>query len=253
MKKSPIHIRVLFVFFAVFLIAAQSQLIAQSETSGKDLVTINSRPSGAVVHLDGEYQFIGRTPFVVPYTVIGKYEVKASKPGYQPVRRVITFAGDASQELKLQLQLKTRLKATGRSLLAPGWGQFYSERKMIGSIYSSSAAISLIYLIKTQQDYLTSSRDYESLLTTSNVGGLSYEQQRAVIEKVENAWKSVESKSDTRDLNLYIIAGIWAINMLDSYLFFPNYGREIDVFQRFSLNSMPIQDGAGIGLNYSFN
>lgn len=253
MKKLNIHIRALVAVCTLFFAGVQTQLSAQSESSGQQFVTINSRPSGAVVHLEGEYQFIGRTPFVVPYTVIGKYEVKASKLGYQSLRRVITFSGDAPQELQLNMNLKTRLKATGRSFLVPGLGQYYSDRKTIGSFFGAGTAASLVSLIKTQQDYLAASRDYESLLATAQIGGLSYDQQRAVLESVDNAWRKSERKSDARNLNLYLLAGIWAVNILDSYLFFPKYGDEIDVFQKFSLNARSLNDGVSVGLNYSFN
>lgn len=251
MKRSLIHtpIRIILAFVAMSL----TPVSAQNANGGQQLVTINSRPSGAVVHLDGEYQFVGRTPFVVPYAVVGKYEVKASKLGYQSLRRVITFSGDASQELQLQMKLKSRARAVGRSLLAPGWGQFYSDRRTVGALYSTGTAISLVMLIKSHQDYLRMSRDYESLLARSQIGGLSYQQQREVFDTVNSAWLDVEKKSDLRDVNLYVLAGLWVVNILDSYLFFPNYGREVEIFQRFSLHSRSLQDGLSVGLNYAFN
>ncbi len=253
-KKSLIQLeRAIVICFAI-LALAPVYAVAQSKEGGmQNLVTVISSPMGVVVQLDGEYKYVGRTPFIVPYAVVGRYELKASKSGYQSLRRVMTFTGDASQELELNLKIKTRLKALGRSMLIPGWGQFYADRKTAGTIFTIATATAAFMLLKTQYDYRDTSRKYENLLASSQLGGLSYDQQRQVLGTVQETWLEVGRKADRRDLNLYILAGLWMLNMIDAQVFFPNFGNEIRVYQHLSLNSTTIPDGLGLGLSYSFN
>ena len=44
-------------------------------------ITIESDPSGALVHLNDEE--VGRTPVTVPFTFYGTYDVRVEKDGYQ--------------------------------------------------------------------------------------------------------------------------------------------------------------------------
>ncbi len=251
MKKSPIRINSIQLLFFILLLGFTA-VTAQTENSDK-YVTIDSRPSGAVVHLEGEYQFIGRTPFVVPYTVIGKYDIKASKLGYQGIQRSVTFSGNAPSEVQLRLSPKTRLKSFSRSFIIPGWGQYYSDRKLVGSLYAGVTAVSVIFLLKSQQDYMMASRDYENVLGKSELGGFSYQDRVRLLNEVDNEWKDLQKAEDVRNANLLIVAGVWALNMIDSFFFFPNYSRDIDVFEKLSFNALPLHDGVGLSLNYTLN
>lgn len=252
MKRLPTRIYNLsLLFFFVLFAALNSPISAQENKTAKRHISVISTPTGAVVHFDGDYQFIGRTPFIIPYPLVGKYEVKAGKLGYQSVRRNVTFAGDAPNNFQLHLTPKTRIRSASRSLFFPGWGQYYADRKKTGVLYGGAMALSLVYLIRTQRDYLTASRDYDSVISRAQLGGLSYEEQIGLFGQLDSAWINFQRKRDARDLNLYVLAGVWAINVLDALFFFPDYGREVQVFQKFSLNLAPVRGGASIGMSYS--
>ena len=250
-KKSRIHIKTVLLVSMTILFGPSIFSFAQESSS--PFVTINSNPSGAVVHLEGEYQFIGRTPFVVPYTVVGQYNIKASKLGFQKLQRTVTFSGNVPSNVQLGLLPKTRLKSVGRSLFVPGWGQFYSDRKTVGVVYSTFAALSLISLIRTHQDYLIASRDYENALGKVQLGGFSYADRLRLYEDVDSEWKNLQQTEDMLYANIAIVAGVWVLNIIDSFFFFPNYSREIEVFEKFSLNAVPFQQGVGLSLNYTLN
>ncbi|MBN1559394.1 PEGA domain-containing protein [candidate division KSB1 bacterium] len=257
MKNTPtrINLRLATCYWAFLLIfaAASSLLRAQESNATQEYLTINSRPSGAVVHLDGEYQFIGRTPFVVPYMVIGEYSVKASKLGYNNFSRDVTFSGSLPNTFEIKLMKKSRAKALSRSIAAPGWGQYYSDRKTTGAVWGAATAVAVVSLIKTQYEYSAAYRDYESSLAKADLGGLSYSERLGIFGEVDDAWRNLEKKTDSRDLNIYILAGIWLTNIIDSYIFFPDYGNEIEVFQKFSLNASARHDGLSFHLQYSLN
>jgi len=46
-------------------------------------ISITSRPTGALVHLNDEE--VGRTPLKVPFTFYGVYDVRLEQAGYQPL------------------------------------------------------------------------------------------------------------------------------------------------------------------------
>ena len=254
MKNTPTRISIATSIRIILLIFLATSLPhAQQSGEDQEFLTINSRPSGAVVQLDGEYQFIGRTPFVVPYMVIGEYEVKASKLGYNNFSRDVTFSGSSPKTFEIRMEKKKRLKALGRSVAVPGWGQYYSDRKTTGAVFGAATAITAISLIKTQYEYSTAYRDYESSLAKVELEGLSYDERLGIFTEVDDAWRNLEKKTDARDLNVYLLIGIWLANIIDSHIFFPDYGNEIEVFQKFTLNASARYDGLSFHLNYFLN
>lgn len=244
--KSSTFVKVLFV------ILFTTSLSAQETESQTNLVTVKSSPLGAVVVLEGDYQFIGRTPFVLPYDVTGNYEIKVSKLGYNTVRKMVTFSGDSPTMVYVNLKPKTRIKAAARSLIVPGWGQYYSNRRTLGTLIGFAASISLTSYVYSQFEYVNTSRDYDRL-TAKALTAPSYDERLHYAVEADDLWKDLEHKTDMRDLNLVILSSIWALNILDSIFFFPNYGKEVEFFEKLSLNVTPKREGFALGLQFSLD
>ena len=69
-----------------------------------NLVKIQSSPLGATVQLDGVYSIVGRTPFLVPYPLEGRYKVKASKDGYESETSQVNFFGNNESSIFIKLK-----------------------------------------------------------------------------------------------------------------------------------------------------
>lgn len=118
-----------------------------------------------------------------------------------------------------------------RSLLIPGWGQFYSGEKAHGILSSSLCAIGLgvsIYIGVNQHNYYV---DYEAY---RNLTGADYleEQQRVmdslqiinteadliITEIGDNMYDEYNAKRKAFAISTGITGGLWALNVFDAIL-----------------------------------
>ncbi|OGC86094.1 MAG: hypothetical protein A2142_04130 [candidate division Zixibacteria bacterium RBG_16_48_11] len=70
------------------------------------------------------------TPADITQESLGTYHFKDEKFGYETWEAYLTLTPKQPSSLKITLSAKTRVKASLRSLIPPGWGQFYSGRKI---------------------------------------------------------------------------------------------------------------------------
>ena len=237
----------------LFFCAAQQSAFAQS--NGKDLsgkLTITSKPTGALVYMTGEYEFIGRTPFVVPYALYGRYNIKVNKRGYESINSYYRFTAER-RAISIRLTPKSATKAFLRSSLFPGWGQFYSERRFMGTVYVGASAAALAVLAINQHRYKDAQFTYQNALAKANREGISFEEEQLAQDDLQNALRNLDSRKDTRNTSLYIAIGVWAFNMLDSMLFFPNYANDIEFFQKFGLQANPQQHSFRLTMQLSMH
>lgn len=220
--------------YAVLLICAlQGSLSAQAENGEPSggAVTIDSNPPGALVYLTGEYQFVGRTPFLLPYALYGKYRLQANRRGYNAVTSEHNFTGESNSVVMLRLSAKTPFKALSRSLLLPGWGQFYSGRKAAGSCYAGATMAACISLAIRENHYKDAQTNYEAAFVNFQRGG-SFEEEQLAFSRLQSAWQKLDESKNDRNTSLYVLAGFWVLNVLESLLFFPGDHQEIEIFQK---------------------
>jgi hypothetical protein len=256
----PIHLNcrcqdaaVIFLFLlAVFAMSGASVIYAQSENkTSNGTVTINSNPAGAVIYLNGEYRFWGRTPFVLPYNLYGKYRLQANRRGYERITTIYNFTGESKGALTMRLTPKTQPKALYRSLLFPGWGQCYSERKLVGAIFMGATAGGFVALAVNQNQYQNAQNLYATAAASYNrslsQGDISA--QNAKFDQVQSALRSLRDAQNARNVTIYAIAGLWVFNALESVLFFPNFS-DIEFFEKVSPRLS--QEGSGVKLSLQF-
>jgi hypothetical protein len=239
----------------LFLLCFAAQAPAFAQKNGKDRsgrLTITSRPIGALVYMIGEYEFIGRTPFIIPYALYGRYNIKVNKRGYESINSFYRFTA-TRRGISIRLKPKKAGKAFFRSSLFPGWGQFYSERKFMGSVYVGATAAAFTVLAVNQHRYRVAQFAYQNALARTNRQGVSFEEQQLAIEALQDALLRLDSKKDARNTSLYVALGVWAINILDSVLFFPNYANDIEFFQKIGLRADPRQNSVSLALQFSMN
>ncbi len=201
--------------FIVAVLLASSLAIAQ-ETS----TVINSKPPGVTIRLDGEYKISAITPCRLPDNINGGYRLVASLPGYETWSGDITILPGQDNRFLFTLSPKTRIKAGLRSLFVPGWGQYYAGQK--GRAFMLSLATigfgvgSLVAdsdFRKKRDDYLQAQSDLANAVTADEINRL----RSLVIDKNREAYNA----ETTRNTMVAITAGVWAYNILDAIIFFP--------------------------------
>jgi len=228
----------------VISVLLTSSAFGQAEEQG---VTIASRPSGCTVHILGEIELVTTTPATIMEELRGTYLVSATRPGYETWKQQVTFSPGTLRKLTIELSPRTRVKAAVRSLFIPGWGQYYSGEKSRSALWGVTLAASGIVAGVFEVRYRDRKSDWED-------GRDLFDQAQTYAEK--EARKDVgyalqerayDAESDRR-LAWGIVAGVWAINVLDAFIFFPEERELIGV----PLTISPAKDGSGSLATFTF-
>lgn len=220
--------KILLLVLSIFLLQ-QIMLIRPTAAQNQKTrsVIIRSDPPGAMLYFKGENSFIGVTPFNIKPNLTGRYQIMAVKPGYEKSKVEYYFKGTEKGVLRLRLTPKTPFKAGIRSLIFPGWGQRYSERRKMGTFLSLAQAGVGIFTFISHNDYEKAYDEYKSALS-------DYEQYKKISGLRDQYWdivvrkhKSANDAFDERQVWLYITGGLWLYNFLDSIFFFPSFDRGV--------------------------
>ena len=197
-----------------------------------NLVSVESKPNGAIVQINGLYSFVGRTPFVVPYPLEGRYKIKATLDGYESETSLVDFIGNEKSNILIKLDPKMRLKAGIRSLAFPGWGQFYSGDKIRGAIISATQTALGIGTAFAVHNYNNSKDDLDRAVEIFNRN-----MDEASFQDVQNKLIEAQKDYDFRKTMVIITTGFWVYNILDSIIFFTDKGSNIEVKKGYSTNT----------------
>ncbi|RPH95941.1 hypothetical protein EHM69_02885 [candidate division KSB1 bacterium] len=102
-----------------------------------------------------------------------------------------------------QPQADVRMAASWRSLVAPGWGQFYKKQDTKGSAIIAAQVLSLAALIYMQVETNHRHDDYTRIRNYGN-------------PNVEDAYQEYRRAYQTRNVVGYITLSIYALNYLDA-------------------------------------
>ena len=186
-------------------------------------VVVRSTPAGAQVTLTGEAVVSGVSPVHFHQPLIGGYELKIEKYGWEDYRTRVVLDPTKLSTFDVSLSPKTRFKAAARSLLIPGWGQMYTEQKskgllMLGLVAASGAA----YLIADDDfdykydSYVRRREAYDSVAVHGTREDLA-----AAYEELVRAQDRAYDAENIRRATIVAGAVVWAVNVLDVLFFFP--------------------------------
>jgi hypothetical protein len=198
-----------------------------SSAQENDEILISTRPSGATIYLYGAYDLVANTPARLPSDLSGQYRAKITRPGYENWKGELTFVPGSVNDIEIKLSKKTRKKALLRSFFIPGWGQMYS-----GNAYL------------TDRRYQKKRSDYDIALGEYYDAQSIEDRVRLKANLNEKQKTAYDAETDRRTAVL-IGAAIWAFNIIDALVFFP----EKDVFYP-AVTSM--EDGVAISVTARF-
>jgi hypothetical protein len=184
--------------------------------------TIDSNPPGAFLTLEGEYRVSATTPCQIPDNIIGSYRLKARLPGYESWNGDILILPNQDNKFAVNLAPKTRIKASLRSLIIPGWGQYYSGQKTRSMIIGLGTIGAGVAALIADNDYRRKRDDYfDAKIDLANAH---------TQEEIDRLWTLTRSKNrdaynaeTTRNTLAGLAIGMWAYNVLDAMIFFPEH------------------------------
>jgi hypothetical protein len=221
---------------------------AQDDTA-QVILRIISNPPGVTVNLDGPYQLTTTTPADITQELVGTYRVKAEKFGYESWNSHITLTPDQPASLRISLSPKTRVKAALRSILLPGWGQFYSDRKGWGYFFAAGSLVMAtgfvladLHYSNEYDDYLDARKEFEE--------ATSIEEKTDLKQKLDDRQREAYDAQNLRNAAVGIGIAFWAYNVLDNIVFFPSV--HSGVFEKISTNFDPHTGQVKLTYNHSF-
>jgi hypothetical protein len=181
---------------------------------------ITSNPPGAAITLDGEYKLSATTPCRLPDNVTGRFTLKATMPGYESWKGDIVIIPGQENKYSFGLSPKTRAKAAVRSLFMPGWGQYYSGQTTRAYVVNITTLGFGIGTIIADYDFRQKRDDYKQAQADLD-NATSYEEISRLRQLVFDKNRDAYDAETTRNTFAIITAALWAYNVLDALVFFP--------------------------------
>ncbi len=210
-------------FVSLIVMLSAGLLSAQQSSS---VVNVNSNPQGCTVVLSGDMTVSGVTPTTFAQKLQGYYRISAYLDGYESYHSSVVLSGQPSTEIQLLLTPKSRAKAGLRSLVVPGWGQMYYGARTKGLVITVAAAASAVALGILHFDYTNKRDTYDEVharyLQTREVSA-----RESMLNELYQAQKDANDAENLRLIGAGVLAGVWAYNVLDAVLFFPDFGIRI--------------------------
>ncbi len=236
---------------ALLCAAALLPVAVLAQTDVQPGVVITTTPPGAQVTLGGEATVSGVAPIHFRQPLIGDYELKVEKAGWETYKSKLVLDPTKQISVDVDLSRKTRLKAAAaRSFFIPGWGQKYADEPakatgfFVAAIGSGLAFLWADNKFDDKHDIFNERQDeYDSLL----VDGTEGELERAW-DRLQDAQSEARDAEDIRRVTIGVAAGVWALNMIDVLFFFP------DEENTFSIKGVAVTPGAvngGVGVTLS--
>jgi hypothetical protein len=230
--------------FLLFLMTAP--LLAQTGA----VLEVNSDPPGTTISLDGEFKLAGVTPTVFSQPLVGKYELKATRDGYETYKTNLYLTGGTPLKVDIKLAPKTRFKAFLRSMVMPGWGQFYADDKTRGVLFSVTTLASGVATIIAEVDFRDKRDAYDEVMARFNEER-SLERKKAMEQEVNDARQKAYDAETFRNVSLGVLIGVYTYNVLDAMIFFPN--KKYDSYvPRVSIDTDDSFSKVGLTLKFSF-
>jgi hypothetical protein len=221
-------------------------LLAQSGA----VLEVNSDPPGTTISLDGEFKLAGVTPTVFSQPLVGKYELKATREGYETYKTNLYLTGGTPLKVDIKLAPKTRFKAFLRSMVVPGWGQFYADDNTRGVLFSVATLASGVLTIIAEADFRDKRDTYDEVMARFDEER-SIERKKAMEQEVNGARQKAYDAETFRNVSLGVLIGVYTYNVLDAMIFFPN--KKYDSYvPRVSIDTDDSFSKVGLTLKFSF-
>jgi hypothetical protein len=210
----------LLILTSILLIAGAA--MGQGNPPGN--LTVRSNPPGADVRAEGEASAQGITPVTFQYSLIGTYDLRISKRGYETYKTKVAL--DPSKETMVDIRLtpKTRFKAAARSLFIPGWGQRYADQKTKGFLFPLMAAGAITAFVITDHDFQNKFDRFESLEKTydsAKASGAGNDVMLGHYNRLYDAQKRAYDAENSRRIAVGSVIAVWGLSVLDALLFTP--------------------------------
>ena len=205
---------------ATILIIIVVASISRAQTVPIGDVLVSSTPQGGIATLTGESVVKGVTPARFRYQLVGEYRLDVRMTGYETHSTLLMLDPSRPQEINVTLTPKTRLKAALRSMVFPGWGQYYSGKRTKAFTFALLSAGSAAALLIADRNFNDEYEIYQSRLSEYDAAS-SYDEQQRLHPGLIAAQNDAYHAEDIKLITMGVTIGVWGLNLLDALVLFP--------------------------------
>ncbi len=133
-----------------------------------------------------------------------------------------SFVADLSlSQLRERYARTTKVRAAGRSLIIPGWGQIYRGHKKRGLITLCATAVTGLFLAKAVGDYNSAKSAYD-LTRVSELNLESVSELSEIPRPFESRYETYRSKAGVANSAAIALGAVWGLAVLDNMVLEPN-------------------------------
>jgi len=141
--------------------------------------------------------------------------------GLKPPKSLANKREGGSPQVAAVSRGKSRFGAAVRSLILPGWGQLYSDRKLMGwSILGGEAVIGALAYSQYSK-YQTSHDNFNQFYNQYHASSNPIEKQDFRMQAEANH-QELSTANEEMTMMLYALGGIWVANMIHAYMTGPS-------------------------------
>ncbi len=237
--------RILTAVLVCSILLAPTIIFAQDEGN----VLVNTDPQGSLITLDGDLSLSGVSPVRFSRTLSGKYRVEVTRDGYENYHSTVYFSSTQVTQLDIRLVPKRPYKAFMRSLIIPGWGQKYYGNGYKAAFFFVGTVASAVGYGILWDDYSDKKDTYEAHKAAYEDATHWSDLPRLQAEMLD-AQKRANDAEDWVNIAAGVTIGIYALNLLDSFLLFPEYSSFTEYK---AITAVPEVGHDRVGLTVSLN
>ncbi len=212
-------------------------------------VLVNTDPQGSLVTLNGDLTLSGVSPVQFGRALSGKYRIEVTRDGYENYHSTAYFSSTQTTQLDIRLVPKRPVKAFMRSLIIPGWGQKYYGNGYKAAFFFVGTLASVVGYGIVRDDYNTKKDDYEARKAAYEDATRWSDLPRLQTEMLD-AQERANNAEDWVNIMAGVTIGVYALNLLDSFLLFPEYSSFTEYK---AITAAPEVGHDRVGLTVSFN
>jgi hypothetical protein len=183
------------------------------------ILKIANLTPGSTLYINDQKQQEEKNEYNLP---VGVHQVKVVQSGYESRSGRVPIGKYRSYTFNGALKRKSNGKALLRSIIIPGWGQAYQEKRVQRWLYPVLFFGSLGLSYYTIQDYNAAIDEYDQS-RTAYLSAYAAADINRYGNEMDQAYQDVESKEQQRNTMFAITGAIWLWNIVDIFLLPPGY------------------------------
>lgn len=205
-----------------------------SKMKGK--ISFNNFVKGTQLHASDRSLALENKNYDLP---AGKFDFYLSSKGYEDKSFNTYIKPQSVTQIDARLAPKTKGSAFLHSMVVPGWGQYYQEKKIRAWSYGIAFFTLVAGVLYYNNDYNKISEDYNKLLNEYKTS-VDPDEIDLIYSKMESTYSEAEGAKKTKNVFAISAGSIWLWNLIDTLILPPSWEKDIGISSKIDSRNMKI-------------